>query len=180
MRTSARCELPQLGQRPTRPLATWENPINCSEDKTHMTNQYLLDRIAGRNSEIRAGDADRERTAERLRKSHTEGRLDLAEFQQRLSHCYEAKTLGELDELVRDLPAGDAYDERRSIGWFGPWRSGVAPFVAILTALLVISAAIGHHFFWLWIPLVFLFWRMTWSRRRRSWAAPPRGPHGWV
>jgi hypothetical protein len=56
--------------------------------------------------ELRAGDADRERTAELLRRAHTEGRLDLDEFDIRLDQAYRAKTLGELAELTRDLPAG--------------------------------------------------------------------------
>jgi hypothetical protein len=55
--------------------------------------------------ELRAGDADRERTAELLRRAHTEGRLDLDEFDLRLDQAYRAKTLGELAELTRDLPA---------------------------------------------------------------------------
>jgi hypothetical protein len=138
-----------------------------------VTNQYFLDRIAGRNPNLRAADADRERTAARLRESHAEGRLDLAEFQERLERCYAAKTVGELDELVRDLPRDDANDHRASMGWAPPWRLG--PVVPILIALIVISAALGHHVFWLWIPLLFLFWRMSWWRRRRSWSGAQRG-----
>ena len=88
-----------------------------------MTNQYFLDRIAGRNPDLRAGDEDREQIAERLRTSHAEGRLDLAEFQQRLERCYEAKTIGELDELVVDLPQQDDRDGRPSLGWFAPRRA---------------------------------------------------------
>ena len=145
-----------------------------------MTNQYFLDRIAGRNPNLRAADADREQIAERLRTSHAEGRLDLAEFQQRLERCYEAKTVGELDELVTDLPRPDERDERRSLGWFLPARSRLAPLAPILIALIVISAAIGHTLFWLWIPLLFLFWRMFWWRQRRSWAGARRGRDGWI
>jgi hypothetical protein len=137
-----------------------------------MTNQYFWNRIAGPDPSLRAADADRERIAERLRKSHAEGRLDLAEFQQRLERCYEAKTLGELGGLVRDLPRQDAPDERRAFGWFRPWRWHLAPLALILIALIMLSAATGHHVLWLWIPLVFLFWRMSWWRRRRSLAGP--------
>ena len=145
-----------------------------------MNNQYFMDRLAGRNPDLRAADADRERIGERLRKSHAEGRLDLAEFQQRLEHCYEAKTMGELDALVIDLPRQDEHDGRRPARGLLPWRMGLVPLLPILIALIVVSAAIGHHFFWLWIPLVFLFWRMSWSRRRRSWAGARRGPNGWT
>ena len=145
-----------------------------------MTNQYFLDRIAGRNPNLRAADADRELTAARLREGHAEGRLDMDEFQQRLERCYQAKTVGELDELVRDLPRRDDRAERPPLGWFGPSGARLAPLAAIVIALIVLSAAIGHHIFWLWIPLVFLFWRMSWWRRRRSWAGARRGPNGWT
>jgi Domain of unknown function (DUF1707) len=145
-----------------------------------MTNQYFLDRIAGRNPNMRAADADRERIAERLRNCHAEGRLDLAEFQERLERCYDAKTVGELDELVTDLPRQNEQDERRSLGWFVPRRLRVAPLAPILIALIVISAATGHGVFWLWIPLVFVFCRMLWWRQTRSWAGARRGPGGWI
>jgi hypothetical protein len=145
-----------------------------------MTNQYFLDRIAGRNPNLRAADADRERIAERLRKSHAEGRLDLTEFQQRLELCYEAKTMGELGTLVSDLPRQDEGDARASRGPYLPWGWRLASLVPILIVLIVVSAAFSHHGFWLWIPLLFVFWRVSWWRRRRSWAGPRRGPGGWI
>jgi hypothetical protein len=145
-----------------------------------MTNQYFLDRIAGRNLNLRAADADRERVAERLRKSHAEGRLDLAEFQQRVERCYEAKTVGELEELVTDLPRQEERDEGRSLGSFLTPRFSLAPLAGILIALIVISTAIGHHVFWIWLPLLFVFLRISWWRRRRSWAGPRHGPQGWI
>jgi hypothetical protein len=144
-----------------------------------MTNQYLWDRIAGRDANLRAADADRERTAEHLRKSHAEGRLDLDEFQQRLERCYAAKTLGELGALVRDLPRQGELDERTSSGGFLQSRLRAAPLASILIALIVISTAIGHHHTLLWIPLVFLFWRMFWWPQRRSWASTRRVPRRW-
>lgn len=143
-----------------------------------MTNRYFLDRIAAREPNIRAGDADRERTAERLRKGHAEGRLDMDEFQQRLERCYEAKTLDDLGELVSDLPRQDDHDDRRPPGWFLAWR--LTPLVPILIVLIAVLAATGHHVFWLWIPLAFLFWRLSWLRRSRWLAGARRGPDGWV
>jgi Flp pilus assembly protein TadB len=144
-----------------------------------MTNQYLWDRLAGRDPKLRAADADRDRIAERLRKSHAEGRLDMDEFQQRLERCLEARTFGELSELVRDLPRQDDQDERRSLRWSRTWRWRLVPLAPILVAVIVVLAASGHqhHVFWLWIPVVFLLWRMSWWRRRRSWAGTRRGPN---
>lgn len=141
-----------------------------------MPNEYFWERISGRDRNLRAADADRERTAARLRTSHAEGRLDMAEFQQRLEHCYEAKTLGDLRDLVADLPGHDEDDERRSLERLQPPYLRLARLAPILIAVILASAVIGHHVFWLWIPLVFLLWRMSWWRRRRWFAAPPRGP----
>ena len=145
-----------------------------------MTNRYLWDRIAGREPNLRAADSDRERIADRLRKGHAEGRLDMAEFQQRLEQCFEAKTLGELDELVRDLPRDEQPEVRQSFGWLQPRSWRLAPLGPILVGLILVSAATGHHVFWLWVPLVFLFWRMSWSRRRRSWEGGRRGWDNWT
>ncbi|WP_256103179.1 DUF1707 domain-containing protein [Streptomyces sp. ODS05-4] len=70
--------------------------------------------------EMRASDAEREQIAERLRDAMAEGRLDMAEFQERLDAAYTARTRGELVPLVRDLPsAGSAALPDRA----GPERS---------------------------------------------------------
>ncbi|MGW0571187.1 DUF1707 SHOCT-like domain-containing protein [Streptomyces tauricus] len=55
--------------------------------------------------ELRASDADRERVAEVLRDGLAEGRLDMAEFEERLEATYKARTYGELEPITRDLPA---------------------------------------------------------------------------
>jgi len=55
--------------------------------------------------EMRASDAERERIAELLRDAVAEGRLQMEEFEQRLDATYKARTHGELDPLVRDLPS---------------------------------------------------------------------------
>ncbi|MFJ9635740.1 DUF1707 domain-containing protein [Streptomyces sp. NPDC101178] len=54
---------------------------------------------------MRASDAERERIAELLREAVAEGRLDMDEFEQRLDTAYKARTHGELEPLVSDLPA---------------------------------------------------------------------------
>lgn len=55
--------------------------------------------------EMRASDAERERIAELLREAVAEGRLEMDEFEQRLETAYTARTHGELEPLVQDLPA---------------------------------------------------------------------------
>jgi len=54
---------------------------------------------------LRASDADRDRTAAALREHLSAGRLTTEEFDERLDKAFAAKTLGELDELMADLPA---------------------------------------------------------------------------
>jgi hypothetical protein len=58
---------------------------------------------------IRASDDDRDRAAALLREHHAAGRLTPEEFNERLDKVYDAKTLGDLDQLMDDLPAIDLY-----------------------------------------------------------------------
>jgi hypothetical protein len=53
---------------------------------------------------LRASDADRERVAEVLRSAAADGRLTLEELDERLDRLYAAKTYGELEPVVEDLP----------------------------------------------------------------------------
>ena len=56
---------------------------------------------------ICASDEDRGRIAAALGEHYAAGRLALEEFQQRLDKTYAATTLGELDDLMTDLPGRD-------------------------------------------------------------------------
>ncbi|MFG2717421.1 DUF1707 domain-containing protein [Streptomyces sp. NPDC048416] len=57
---------------------------------------------------LRASDADRDRIADILRDALAEGRLDAVEHSERIDAVYRAKTVGELEPLVQDLPASGA------------------------------------------------------------------------
>ncbi|MEV4167234.1 DUF1707 SHOCT-like domain-containing protein [Nonomuraea dietziae] len=61
--------------------------------------------------EVRASDHDRDRVAEVLRVAVGEGRITLEEFNERVDRTYSARTLGELDEVVADLPGPGALSE---------------------------------------------------------------------
>ncbi|WP_046775931.1 DUF1707 domain-containing protein [Streptomyces yangpuensis] len=54
---------------------------------------------------LRASDADRDRIAQILGDALAEGRLTAEEHSERLDTLYAVKTVGELEVLVRDLPA---------------------------------------------------------------------------
>lgn len=59
-------------------------------------------------AELRASDADRDRITDLLRDALAEGRLTAEEHSERVEGVLAAKTVGELDVFVRDLPAGQA------------------------------------------------------------------------
>lgn len=66
---------------------------------------------------MRASDADRDRIADILREALAEGRLDTEEHSERLDGVYAAKTMGQLEPLVRDLPrpGGSSPAERPAV-----------------------------------------------------------------
>jgi hypothetical protein len=111
-----------------------------------------------RDPNLRASDADREATADRLRQHHTDGRIDAEEFQERLDRCYAAKTVGELSDLTRDLPGEHA---RRGPGagsgfaLLGSLR--MIPLVPIILAIVAIHLIVGAvSGLWILIPLFFV------------------------
>ncbi|MCA1669946.1 MAG: DUF1707 domain-containing protein [Thermomicrobia bacterium] len=127
-------------------------------DRTHR-NDEASGRAGGTyGRKMRASDADREATAERLRRHYTEGRLDAQEYDERIDRCYAAKTMGELDELFADLPRPappSPEPGHRYRGYLPGWRfAAVAPIVA---AIIVVCAGTGAHLFWLAWPLFFFF-----------------------
>jgi hypothetical protein len=57
---------------------------------------------------IRAADADRDRVAGVLSTAYIEGRLSKDEYDARLDAALSARTYGELDQVVHDLPVAQA------------------------------------------------------------------------
>jgi hypothetical protein len=129
-----------------------------------------------RDPNLRASDADREATADRLRQHHTDGRIDAEEFNERLDKCYAAKTMGELAGLTRDLPADPA--RRRSgagagFGLIGSLR--MIPILPIILAIVAIHLIVGVvSGLWILIPLFFLA-RLMICRRGFRFGSGRRG-----
>src|SRR6266540_3979475 len=72
--------------------------------------------------ELRASDAERDRTASALGDAAAEGRLTLEELTERLDAAFAAKNRGELEALTADLPqlrAATRTPRRRSVGIIG-------------------------------------------------------------
>jgi hypothetical protein len=90
-----------------------------------------------------ASDSDRERIAEQLRRASAEGRLFADELEDRLGAVFSARTYGELDRLVADLPPDVAPSRGRSRALI-PART-VVPVAIVLAALLAALAAAARQ-----------------------------------
>jgi hypothetical protein len=99
-----------------------------------MTTHDPFDSDPLASARLRAGDADRERTADELRRAHTDGRIDSDELSERIGRCYESRTYGELQRLTADL----VRPERR--GSLHPYQGGRFPRHRLQIALAAIAA----------------------------------------
>ena len=115
---------------------------------------------------LRASDFDREQIAERLRNATAEGRLLASELEERLTTAFSARTYGELDALVADLPvARDRKVKRPPV----LVRAGLALAVAmaVLAVLAMVTLVLlGIAGAWLaWMVFAWMFFgRGRWSR----------------
>jgi hypothetical protein len=125
---------------------------------------------------MRAGDADRESVAERLRGALNEGRLDLHEYDERLRQTYAAKTYGELQGLLSDLPGTAPLARSQVVPASGPasphwepgpdgrypdatrrwvwetWDSYLGAVAIVVTIWFVTVVTSGAHYFWpIWV-----------------------------
>jgi hypothetical protein len=92
---------------------------------------------------LRASDADREKVSEHLRQATIEGRLTTDELEERLGALPAARTYGELEALVRDLPVSRS--PAKAPARFPTWI-GVAAAVPIALVFLGVIARAGRHF----------------------------------
>jgi hypothetical protein len=118
-------------------------------------------------SELRAGHADRERVAERLRIALDEGRLNLHEYDDRLREAYSASTYAQLDRLLADLPSPTAdlavpdpatVDRPGPDGrypnatrrWLGEMWGSWASAVAICVGIWAVSSLLSARWMYFW------------------------------
>ena len=70
----------------------------------------------------RASDAEREAVVERLRAHAVAGRVDVEELAARAEQTYQAKTIGQLADVLGDLPDRREFVAERARPRLRPWR----------------------------------------------------------
>jgi len=122
-----------------------------------------------RRSVLKASDADREQVSERLRTAAGEGRIRTDELEHRLGAAFSARTYGELDAVLADLPRGRAITRahRRSLARLRPLPT-LALVVVVPTALALAAAVVVvvATLFAAWAILVALAWLVLGRRAR--------------
>jgi Domain of unknown function (DUF1707) len=106
---------------------------------------------------MRISDAERAEVADLLSKHYGDGRLDQAEFNQRLDQAMRAKTYADLGGLFADLPRTE--EETVEGPKFQARRGGRSPLGTIVLAVIVAIVAItviGHVLTFSFGPLLWL------------------------
>jgi Domain of unknown function (DUF1707) len=98
---------------------------------------------------LRVSDADRQAVADRLAEHFAEGRLDQAEFDDRVGRAMNAKTRADLSGLFSDLP------ETGAPAVPGPRRRHGHPVLLLVLLVIVLSAA-AHVLWWTVVPGLWL------------------------
>lgn len=133
-------------------------------------------------SGVRASDAEREQTAELLHLGAADGRLTLAELDERLAATYAARLRDELAPLVADLPAPPRPEPPTPAPRpLDRWDRVALGTHAVLVALLVVAVltrwvAGGMVFFWPAFPIFWAVLSLVVHARLRG--RPGRGRFG--
>jgi len=107
---------------------------------------------------LRAGDRERESTADLLGQALAQGYLDLAEYETRLQAVYDVQTAPDLRQLTADLPVAQLRrdDPRRREARRAAARKSIHFHLAAYLAMVVIVLTV-----WLWVGLTggsWYFW----------------------
>ncbi len=124
-------------------------------------------RRRGSNADLRISDAERAEVADLLATHYGDGRLDQAEFDQRLDQAMKAKTYRDLSGLFADLPPTPAAGEPEGPELPARLHGGRPRHRMLFLALIIGIAVIAGHALalpfnpwawtpgpWLWIALI--------------------------
>lgn len=138
-----------------------------------------------RTGALRIGDAEREEACRALGEHFAAGRLTRAEFDERTTAAWAARTRAELGPLFADLPAphGDGLSRPGPSGAVdAPQPRRRFPWLVWIVALIVLTAVTDVPWILLAVGLWLVLSRLRdWGRPRRasrSWSHGPTGPWG--
>ena len=112
---------------------------------------------------VRIGTAERERAQNALSEHFSEGRLDVAEFEERVGLAVAARTYGDLEPIFADMPGGLAAlfpppvvpaVRRPRAPVFDSRRRRALPAGALLFVVLLLVVASHGWMFFLFFPLL--------------------------
>jgi Domain of unknown function (DUF1707) len=109
---------------------------------------------------LRISDAERAEVADLLSRHYGDGRLDQAEFNQRLDQAMKAKTYSDLDGILVDLPRTDAEASEAPKATARRRHEHRNLRVLVLMAFIVIAAVTVAHTLawslstWVWLLLL--------------------------
>jgi hypothetical protein len=130
--------------------------------------------------QMRASDSDRDRIAAILRDAHADGRLAQDELLERLGATYEARTYGDLDRLVADLPRPTRAPATRSAATPVARSASAAPARQPAGRTAMTAA------WWVWgtaVSVNVVIWLLVWISSGAApyfWPAWVAGPWGAV
>jgi uncharacterized membrane protein len=135
---------------------------------------------ADQHQHIRVSDAERQEVADRLAEHYASGRLDQAEFDDRVGRAMGAKTRADLSGLFADLPDTGAPAAPELVRC-GRRRRHPVLLLALIVALIAVATHVVWWFFvpWLWISIAavaVLFLTGTLGRHRARQDQDPNGP----
>jgi Domain of unknown function (DUF1707) len=102
---------------------------------------------------VRVSDAERQAVSDRLAEHFAEGRLDQAEFDERVGRAMNAKTRADLRGLFDDLPETGAPAVADHPGY--PVRRRRHP-VLLIALFVVLAIATAHVLWWATVPLLWV------------------------
>jgi Domain of unknown function (DUF1707) len=114
-----------------------------------------------RRATLRASDADREQVAERLRHAAGEGRIAAEELEERLEAVFAARTYGELDAVVADLPGTTVHRRERARTPSLPHPAAIVAIVFLLpvvVSLLIAAVVVITTLFTAWAAVLAVGW----------------------
>ena len=123
-----------------------------------------------RRATLRASDADRENVAERLRRAAGEGRIVAEELEERLEAVFSARTYGELDAVVADLPGTPARRRERPRALAVPRSPALIValvfLLPVLVSMLIAAVVVITTRFAAWALVLALGWWVFGQHRR--------------